>query len=281
MIRVSFVNGEFQPHDQCFVHIEDRGFQFADGIYEVILLKNNKLIDVNWHLDRLFYSLGELNIKIEKSRNEITKIILDLFLKNNLNEGSIYLQITRGKSPRQQGFPKNYPPTIVATVLPLKNADSSIGLKVITHQDLRWNRCDIKSIGLAASSMIRQKAFDQNSDDAILIRDGFVTEATFANVFIVDENGFLITRDVDNLVLNGITKKRIIQLAQENGIGVVERKFTLEELLKAKEVFLTSSTLFIRSVIKIDDKIINNEKIGETTQSLSSLYQEFIENHSA
>ncbi|MFT5703503.1 MAG: D-alanine transaminase, partial [Rickettsiales bacterium] len=212
MERISFLNGEFLPHNQCFVHIEDRGFQFADGVYEVILFKNKKLIDIDWHLERLYRSLKELLIKFELDKNSLEKIILELFSKNNLFEGSIYLQITRGKALRQQGLPESKP-TIVATVLSLKNIDSKAGLKVITHQDIRWSRCDIKSIGLIASSMIRQKAYDEGFDDAILIRDGFITEATFANVFIVDKNGILITRPADNFVLTGITKKRIVKLA--------------------------------------------------------------------
>ncbi|MFT7086740.1 MAG: D-alanine transaminase [Rickettsiales bacterium] len=277
MERISFLNGEFLPHNQCFVHIEDRGFQFADGVYEVILFKNKKLIDIDWHLERLYRSLKELLIKFELDKNSLEKIILELFSKNNLFEGSIYLQITRGKALRQQGLPESKP-TIVATVLSLKNIDSKAGLKVITHQDIRWSRCDIKSIGLIASSMIRQKAYDEGFDDAILIRDGFITEATFANVFIVDKNGILITRPADNFVLTGITKKRIVCLAKENNINVLERKFTLEEMLNAKEVFLTSTTLLIRSVSKIDNEIINNGKMGLMAEKLLEIYQNFISN---
>ncbi|MFT6220504.1 MAG: D-alanine transaminase [Myxococcota bacterium] len=277
MTRISFLNGEFLPHDQCFVHIEDRGFQFADGIYEVILFKNNKLIDIDGHLNRLFYSLAEFNIKIEQNKEKITQIILKLFSKNNLNDGSVYLQITRGRASRGQGLPQEHSATIVATISPLKNTDLS-GLKVITHQDLRWQRCDIKSIGLAASSIIRQKAFDNNFDDAILIRDGFITEATFANAFMVDKSGNLVTRDLDNFVLGGITRKRIIALAKENDIIILEKKFTLEDLLAAKEVFLSSTTLLIRPVIQIDGKIVYDGNIGEISIKLLALYQKFIEN---
>ena len=300
MERVSFINGKFLPHSQCFVHIEDRGFQMADGVYEVILLKNNKLIDCDEHLQRLFRSLSELKIQFSQTKEQLEKIILELFAKNNLFDGSVYLQITRGVAHRQQGLPHNCPPTITATVSPLKNIDG-IGLSVITHPDIRWQRCDIKSISLLASSWIRQKAFDLKVDDAILVRDecgspqdlsfggaqqvllenkatyqSYVTEATFANVFVVDKKNTLITHPSDNFVLCGITRNRIIDLAKRNGIEVLERKFTVAEMLAAKEVFLSSTTLLIRPVIKIDGHIIGDGHFGQTSQKLLDLYKNFI-----
>jgi len=279
MERVSFVNGKFLPHSQCFVHIEDRGFQLADGVYEVILLKNNKLIDIDWHLQRLFRSLAELEIKFEQNKTYLEQIILELFAKNNLTDGSVYLQITRGATNRQQIFPTNISPTITATVSPLKiinQQDLENGLSVQTHQDIRWQRCDIKSTSLLASCWIRQKAVSAGDDDTILIRDGFVTEATFANVFIVDKNGTLITRNADNFILQGITRNRLIELAKNNGIAVLEKKFTVEELLQAREVFLSSTTLLVRPVSKVDRQIIGNGKAGEISKKLSGLYNNFI-----
>jgi len=279
MERVSFVNGKFLPHSQCFVHIEDRGFQLADGVYEVILLKNNKLIDIDWHLQRLFHSLAELEIKFEQNKTYLEQIILELFAKNNLTDGSVYLQITRGATNRQQIFPTNISPTITATVSPLKiinQQDLENGLSVQTHQDIRWQRCDIKSTSLLASCWIRQKAVSAGDDDTILIRDGFVTEATFANVFIVDKNGTLITRNADNFILQGITRNRLIELAKNNGIAVLEKKFSVEELLQASEVFLSSTTLLVRPVSKVDGQIISNGKTGEISKKLSGLYNNFI-----
>jgi D-alanine transaminase len=296
MERISFINGNFLPHDQCFVHIEDRGFQFADGVYEVILFKNKKLIDINWHLERLFRSLSELEIRFNHNKDYLEEIILELFAKNNLSDGSVYLQITRGVAPRQPKFPDNYTPTIVATVSPLKNVDQTT-LNVTTHQDIRWQRCDIKSISLLTSSWIRQKATEAGADDSILIRDewGFlqsgagqvsgenketyqkyVTEATFANVFIVDQNDTLITRNADNLVLCGITRNRLIDLAKKNGIAVLEKKFTVEEMFAAKEVFLSSTTLFVRPVSKVDGQKIGDGKVGEISKKLAALYNDFI-----
>ena len=278
MERISFVNGEFLPHSQCFVHIEDRGFQFADGVYEVILFKNNKLIDIEWHLERLFRSLAELEIKFNHNKDYLKTIILELFTKNNLKDGSVYLQITRGANPRQPAFPNSYTPTITATVSPLKalSQEASQGLTVTTHQDIRWQRCDIKSTALLASSWIKQKTLEAGADDAILVRDGFVTEATFANVFIVDQKGALVTRKADHFMLCGITRNRIVDLAKKNGVAVLEKKFTVDEMFAAKEVFLSSTTLLIRSVCKIDGRIIGNGKVGEISKKLLTLYNNFI-----
>ncbi|MFT6332000.1 MAG: D-alanine transaminase [Lentimonas sp.] len=276
--KISFLNGEFLPHQNCLIHIEDRGFQFSDGIYEVILFKNGRLIDQDWHLDRLFYSLGELNIKVKFDRKWFSGMILELFEKNNLAEGSVYLQITRGSTARQQHFPEGLSPTISATVSPLRNNNLNESLSVISHQDIRWQRCDIKSISLLASSMLRQKAVDAKADDVIMVRDEYVSEASFANVFIVDGNDTLVTRNLDNFVLGGITRKRIIQLAKEIGIKVEERKFSLEDMLVAKEVFLSSTTLLLRSVAKIDGKTIRDGEIGEITKKLQKSYQNFISN---
>lgn len=279
MERISFINGKFLPHDQCFVHIEDRGFQFADGVYEVILFKNNKLIDIDWHLERLFRSLAELEIKFNHNKDYLREIILELFAKNNLKDGSVYLQITRGVSNRQPTFPTHYTPTITATVSPLKEPNQEEilnGLTVTTHQDIRWQKCNIKSTALLASSWIKQKTLEAGADDAILVRDGFITEATFANVFIVDQKGILITRKADNFMLCGITRNRIIDLAKKNGIVVLEKKFTVEEMFAAREVFLSSTTLLIRSVCKIDGRIIGDGKVGEISKKLLTLYKNFI-----
>ncbi len=284
MNRISFLNGKFLPHQQCFIHIEDRGFQMADGVYEVILFKNNKLIDNSWHLDRLFRSLNELSIKIDYNKEQLTKIILELFEKNNLNEGSVYLNITRGTVARQPNFPLNYIPTINCTVSPLKKLSpilSENAIKVITHPDIRWQRCDIKSVGLIASSFVRQKAIDRGFNDAIFIREQFsekfITEATFANVFIVDKNNNLITKNADNFILCGITRNRIINLAKQNNINVLEQKFSLEDLLNAREVFLSSTTLTICPIFMVDNQIIDNGKVGNITTKLFNLYNEFIE----
>nr|XP_004211255.1 unnamed protein product [Hydra vulgaris] len=250
----------------------------ADGVYEVIALKNNKLIDLDWHIERLFRSLSEIEIKFSYSKKQLQEIIGELFKQNNLNEGSVYLQITRGCAPRQQTFPENYVPTVIATVssLPIIKAESlEDGFTAITHQDIRWQRCDIKSTSLLASSWIKNKAIFLGADDAILIRDGYVSEATFSNVFIVDKNDNLITRNADNFILCGITRNRIIDLAKKNNIPVIEKKFSVHEMLQASEVFLTSTTLSVRPFSKIDGHIIGEGKVGKITLKLLSLYKQF------
>ena len=279
MNRISFLNDKFLPHDQAYVHIEDRGFQLADGIYEVILFNNKKLIDADLHLERLNRSASELELRFNKSNQELKEIILELFKRNDLDDGFVYLQITRGASPRNQAFPENYNATIVATVSPskeVKEEDLEKGFSAITYPDIRWGRCDIKSISLLAGTLAKQKATTENATEAILIKDNFVTEGSFSNVFIIDSFNKLITRNIDNNILSGITRNRVISLAKEHDIKVEERKFSKEELLAANEVFVTSSTLLIRPISKIDNRVIGDGKCRTITKKLIELYKDFI-----
>lgn len=278
-MRISFLNGKYLPHDECLIHIEDRGFQFGDGVYEVTLFKNGKLIDIDGHLERLFRSLKEMQIEHNFTKEELIKIHLELFAKNNMNQGTCYINITRGHNKRIPNHPRGILPTINATVSPqriVSDEEFENGFSIMSHEDIRWSRCDIKSVALLASSLINQKAKDSGFSDAIFIRDGFITEASYANAFIVDENDNLITRDADNFILNGITRRRIISLAKENNLNVIERKFTLEEMLNAKEVFLTSSSMIIRPVTNIDNNKISKGKAGKITTLLKEKYSDFL-----
>lgn len=280
MSRISYLNSQFLPHEKCLVHIEDRGFQFGDGVYEVTLFKNGKLIDGDAHIDRLFRSLDELNISHNFSKDQIKEIQLQLFEKNNIkDEATCYLQITRGTTNRVQNCPKNLQPTILATCNLRKQITKEqleSGFKVITHNDIRWQRCDIKSVNLLASTLVNQKAKDSDFDDAIFIRDGIITEATFANVFIVTKDNILVTKNADNFILNGITRRRMIKIAQNQGIKLEERPFNLQELLSAKEVFLTSSSLILRPVVRVDNSNIGNGKVGAISKMLLDCYNSFI-----
>ena len=277
-MNIIYLNEEFKKYEEAQIHIEDRGMEFADGVYEVILFKSNKLIDSKNHIQRLFRSLDALDIKINLTLEEIEEIIIKLFAKNNQKDGSVYLQITRGFSKRTQIIEKNIKPTIFAKINSLIGNISKIPnpISVITTEDIRWKRCDIKSIALIAGSMAKQKALDLGCNDAIFIKDSMVMEASFANIFMVDHNDNLITRFTDNAILAGITRKRIINLAKENKITVIEKAFSYSELLNAKEVFVTSSTLLVRPVNKIDEKIIFDGEVGVITKKLHELYQEFI-----
>lgn len=277
MTRISFLNGEFLPHEKCFVHIEDRGFQFADGVYEVTLFRNSKLIDDDAHLDRLFRSLREINIVHNFSKEELKKITFELFSRNNLQNGFCYLQITRGQHMRVPQCPQNLKPTIVATVAEgkkISEEEFEKGFSATIGEDIRWLRCDIKSVGLLASTLMNQKAKDLGFDDMIFVRNGVVTEATFANVFIVDQNQTLITKDADSMVLQGITRNRLIGLAKKKGLKVEERGFSTNELLAAEEVFLSSSNLVLRPVVRINEKKIGNGA-GKISKMLSTSYKEF------
>jgi len=283
MTRFSYLNGEFLPHEKCFVHIEDRGFQFADGAYEVTLFENDNLVDGDFHLQRLMRSLRELNIEHNFTIEELKKIQLELFSKNNfLTSAYCYLQITRGVANRTPWCPKNLKNTIVATVSAKKiisPEELDKGFTAMTHDDIRWHRCDIKTVNLLASTLVNQKAKDAGFDDAIFVREGIVTEATYANVFIVDDKKNLITHPADNHILQGITRNRLIKIAQENKINVIERKFGIDEMMKASEVFLTSSTLIIRPVFQINrQEILGREKASKPSLAkiLKEAYEDFV-----
>ncbi|MBU6141338.1 MAG: aminotransferase class IV [Proteobacteria bacterium] len=280
MSRISYLNGQFLPHENCLIHIEDRGFQFADGVYEVTLFENGKLIDGDAHIERFFRSLREMKIEHSFTAEELKKIQFELFAKNNLSAGTCYIQITRGAANRTPWFPKNIQPTISATVSARKKVSAeefTRGYTFMTHEDIRWKRCDIKSVALFASSFVNQKAKDCGFDDAIFVRDGVVTEGSFANIFIVDANETLITKEPSNLILQGITRNRFIKIAKEKGIKVEERNFSVEEMLNASEVFLTSSSLILRPASKIDGREVGGQKRKIAT-ILSDSYEEFVRN---
>lgn len=279
MTRISYLNGEFLPHENCFIHIEDRGFQFADGAYEVTFFKDGKLVDGDPHIDRLFRSLNELNIKHDLNKEDLKKMQIELFAKNNMSEGICYINVTRGFHKRIPSCPKEITPTINATVSTNKKVsleEFDRGFEIMTHEDIRWKRCDIKSVALLPSTLINQKAKDSGFSDAVFVRDGFVTEGTFANAFIVDENDNLITRAPDNFILCGITRNRLISIAKEKGINVIERSFTVDEMLAAKEVFLTSSSLILRPISKIDGKVIADGRNRKIAKILKDAYDEFV-----
>jgi len=283
MTKISYLNGQFLEHQNCLVHIEDRGFQFADGAYEVTLYQNKKLIDGENHLLRLMRSLHELNIHHSFTTEKLALMQHQLFAKNNLIHGICYLQITRGSAPtRVAGCPKNLAPTIVATVSEIATQPESQfnhGFKVLTSQDIRWLRCDIKTVNLLASTLVNQKAKDLGFDDAIFVRDNTITEATFANVFMVNQQNQLITHPANNHILCGITRNRIIKLAKEQGFVVAEQTFDYQQLLSAKEVFLTSSSLLIRPVYQIDSIIFNQNKNFSVAKLLQEKYNIFIDSH--
>lgn len=280
MSKICFLNGQFIDRSKASINIEDRAFQFADSVYEVILFKNGKLIDIVPHLDRLFDGLLQLNIKHHFLQDEIIANILELFRRNKMDEGFLYLQVSRGVAKRAQGLPQNIEPNFSMTVdghKKFSDEDFAKGIKIMSADDIRWSFVNIKTTALLPASLTKQKACDAGFDDALFVRNGVVTEATFANFFFVDQDGVLVTKKLDNFVLAGITRARIIDLAKKNGLHVVERDFSLNEVLQnAKEAFLTSSTLLVRPVVQIDENLIGDGVVGEITKVVKDLYLGFV-----
>ena len=276
MSRFSYVNGRFVRHAVASVHIEDRGYQFADGVYEVIALAGGRFVDLAPHLARLERSLGELRIAKPMSDRALTLVLANLAKRNGIRDGSVYLQITRGVAPRDFPFPRDAVPQVVATARRAKPADPKAladGVKAITIPDLRWARCDIKSVALLPAAMGKQAAREAGAYEAWQYdRDGFITEGTSSNAWIVTRDGELVTRPPTHAILNGITRLVVIELAQEAGLRFVERAFSVEEAHAAREAFVTSTTSFVMPITQIDDATIGNGKPGSFAIQLREKY---------
>ena len=276
MSRFAYVNGRFVRHALASVHIEDRGYQFADGVYEVIALSGGRFVDLDLHLTRLDRSLGELRIAKPMSDRALTMVLTNLMKRNGIREGSVYLQITRGVAPRDFPFPPDAVPQVVATARRMKPTDPKAladGVKVITIPDLRWARCDIKSVALLPAAMGKQAAREAGAYEAWQYdRDGFVTEGTSSNAWIVTRDGELVTRPPTSAILNGITRLVVIEIAKQAGLRFVERAFTVEEAHAAREAFVTSTTSYVMPITQIDDAIIGNGKPGSFSVQLREKY---------
>ncbi|MEK9673540.1 MAG: D-amino-acid transaminase [Rhodospirillaceae bacterium] len=277
MSRTVYVNGEFVAEEDAKVSVFDRGFLFADGVYEVSSVLGGKLVDNAAHLVRLERSLGELKMASPANGAEITAIQKELIKRNNLSEGVVYLQVTRGAADRDFNFPKDAKPSLVMftqTKSILKNPSADKGISVVTLPDIRWQRRDIKTVGLLPASMAKQAAKDMGADDAWMVQDGHITEGTSNNAFIVTDDGTIITRGLSNSILHGITRKAVLKVCEEAGLSLVERAFTPEEAYEAREAFLTSASSFVMPVIKIDNHILGNGVPGPVAQKVRALYIE-------
>ena len=285
MSRIAYVNGEYVPHGHAAVHIEDRGYQFADGVYEVIAVSDGALIDGDAHMTRLKYSLDELEIAMPMTPRALGVVMAETIRRNRFRNGIVYLQVTRGSSPRNHPFPDFARPALVITArrAPFpKEADGVAGGRVITIPDIRWNRCDIKSVSLLPNLLAKQQAVEAGAIEAWMIdSDGRITEGSITNAWIVDREGRLVTRPKSHAILGGITRETVLRLARENGIEVVERPFTLAEAKEAREAFITSTTSFVKPITQIDVQIIANGEPGETSRRLLSLYIDHMKSISA
>ncbi|WP_259779798.1 D-amino-acid transaminase [Aestuariispira ectoiniformans] len=282
MPRFAYVNGQYRRHNEAAVHIEDRGYQFADGIYEVVTVMNNKLIDEEGHLDRLERSLKELQIAMPMSRQVFKMVSRELARRNGLDNGLIYMQVTRGVAPRNHAFPAaNVPPAVVMTTKRMnfnKMKKFTEGVSVITIPDQRWERRDIKTVALLPNCLGKQKATEAGSYEAWQVDgDGYITEGTSSNAWILSKDKKLITRPLSNDILHGITRRTVLQLAAEEGIEVEERAFTVDEAYDALEAYATSATSFVTPIVRIDDKVLGNGKPGHFGQKLLAAYTDYAE----
>ena len=276
MARYAYVNGRYLPHGDAAVHIEDRGFQFADGVYEVIPIVNHNMVDAGPHLDRLEHSLSELKIVMPLSRQVLELVIVELIARNSIGEGLIYIQITRGVAPRDHKFPSGLRPSIVMTtkrVRFLTQKKLSDGVKVITIPDIRWMRCDIKTVALLPNCMGKTEAAAEGAYEAWQVdRDGMVTEGTSSNAWIVTHDDKLVTRPAGPEILRGITRQTLLRIASEAGLTFEERAFSVEEAKAARETFLSSATSFVTPVVTIDDVTIYDGTPGPLSRRLQSWY---------
>ncbi len=276
MARIAYVNGEYLPETEAKVSIFDRGFLFADGVYEVTPVINSKLVDYDPHMERLDRSLSELKMAWPCSKEELTKVHTEIIARNSLTEGIIYMQVTRGVADRMFNFPKDIKSSLVAFPQVMKlvdNPNAKTGVKVVTTPDIRWLRRDIKSIMLLAPVLGKQDAYEKGAAEGWMVEDGYITEGTSSNAYIVIGNK-IITRPLSNRILAGCTRRALFRLAKDHAVEIEERLFTPEEAYKADEAFLTSASQFVMPITEIDGHRIGGGQVGPVVRKLRELFLE-------
>ena len=280
MGRIAYVNGRFVPQAEAFVHIEDRGYQLADAVYEVWALFDGKLADAEGHFARLERSLGELRIDMPMSRAALTLVLKEAVRRNRVREGLLYLQVSRGVAKRDHAFPSEpVRPAVVMTVSTVdrvaSDARAAKGVGVVTTPENRWGRCDIKTVGLLPNALAKQKAREAGAVEAWFVDDlGFVTEGASSNAWIVDADGRLRTRDTNANILRGITRSTLLNVIKREGMEVDERPFTPADALAAKEAFITGAGTLVLPVVTVDGKPVGAGKPGPVATKLRRLYIE-------
>lgn len=280
MGRIAYVNGRFVRKSEAVVHIEDRGYQFADAIYEVWALFGGKLADPEGHFVRLERSLSELRIDMPMSRAALTTVLRETVRRNRVSEGLVYLQVSRGVATRDHAFPMpGTPPAVVVTVSRVDReateARAAKGVSVVTTPENRWGRCDIKTVGLLPNAMAKQKAREVGAVEAWFVDDlGLVTEGASSNAWIVDSDGILRTRDTNANILRGVTRLSLLDMAREAGMKVEERPFTPDEARGAQEAFITGAGTLVLPVVAVDGKPVGNGVPGPVAATLRRLYIE-------
>lgn len=278
MSRVAYVNGTYQPLSEAVIHVEDRGFQFADGVYEVWSVFDGKLADFEGHMTRLVRSLTELRIAIPMTRGSLTQVLRETVRRNRVRDGIVYLQVTRGTARRDHPFPaEGTPPSVIVTSKSVSfakaQAQAAKGVAVITQPDIRWGRCDIKTVGLLPNVLAKQAARDRGAYEAWMVDEmGLVTEGSSTNAWIVDKNGKLRTRDTQANILRGCTRTTLMALIAEHGLEVDERPFSVDDAKEAKEAFFTAAGAFVMPAISIDGVKIGDGKPGPIATRLRADY---------
>jgi D-alanine transaminase len=281
MSRIVYVNGAYLPEEEAKISVFDRGFLFADGVYEVSSVVEGRLVDNAAHLARLRRSLDELDMAAPATPEEIEAIQREMITRNGIEEGLVYLQVTRGAADRDFLYPKDAAPSLVMftqTKSIVDNPTAVRGISVITLPDIRWRRRDIKTIGLLAASMAKQAAQDAGADDAWMVEDGMITEGSSNNAFIITHEGAIVTRALSNDILHGITRRAVLAIAERENLTVEERAFSPEEAYEAAEAFITSASTFVMPVVRIDNRILGNGVPGPVTEDLRRLYTEMARN---
>lgn len=283
MSRIAYVNGRYLPMRDAKVHVEDRGYQFADAVYEVCEVRGGRLIDERRHIERLQRSLSELRIRMPMTPRALGVVLREVVAQNRIVYGIVYLQIGRGVARRDHAFPAvPVPPSLVVTARPLNaarnTAAAEMGIAVISVPDNRWGRVDIKTTGLLPNVLARQAAIEQGARDAWFVdQDGFVTEAASANAFIVTKGGKLITRQADHAILRGITRTVTFDAIKAQNLTIEERPFTLQEAYGAREAFITSATQIVLPVVSIDGHTIGDGKPGPLATRLRREFHHYAE----
>jgi D-alanine transaminase len=283
MSRIAYVNGRYLPMRAATVHVEDRGYQFGDGVYEVCEVRGGRLIDERRHMARLLRSLDELRIRVPMSLASLGVVLREVIARNRVSYGVLYLQITRGVARRDHAFPvADVSPSVVVTARALNKARNEMlaakGIAVITVPDNRWGRVDIKTIGLLPNVLARQAAIEQGARDAWFVdASGNVTESASGNAWIVTQAGTVVTRPADNAILRGITRTVLFGVIKAQGLAAEERAFTLKEAYAAREAFITSASQIVMPVVKIDDLPVGNGQPGPIATALRRAFHDFAE----
>lgn len=283
MSRVAYVNGQYVPHNAASVHVEDRGYQFADGVYEVCEIRAGRIIDERRHMDRLDRSLSELSIRSPFSRKTAQVVMREVIRRNRVRSGLIYIQVTRGVARRDHAFPgPDTMPSIVMTAKSVPEAAGNkiaeTGIKVVSVAENRWDRVDIKSVALLPNVLAKQKAREAGAKEAWFVdEDGFVTEGSSTNAWIVTKDGKVVTRPAEHGILRGITRTVVVESLKDEGLEFQERAFTIAEALDAREAFITAASTIVMPVVEIDNRTIGNGHPGTIASNLRQKFHHYAE----